>query len=420
MTGRVYIIGAGVSGLSAALALTARGAAPVVCEAAGFAGGRCRSYADRILSRTVDNGTHLIAGANREVLSYLRSCSAQDSLLELTPRGLPFYDLSDEARWTLNVGAVAVLGGLWAGTGIPGVKVSALLTGLYRLSKGEGTVRQALMGHDLEDDDGALRRLWGPLCVAALNTSPERGAARLLWAVLRRTMLAGRGAASFFLPRGGLSETFVDPALTALERHGREVRYRARLRALSCVSKRVSALHFSHETVPLGPCDRVVLALPPFAVKRLIPKIAVPSGSCAIVNLHFEVSAGASSAEICAVLGGMGEWIVRREGMVSVTLSDAALWVGMSDSVLASRVWENVQRALRKRLPMGRYRIIREKRATFLQSPENMRLRPGPVTFLENLFLAGDWTDTGLPATIEGAVISGRRAARAVLRSSRP
>ncbi|TCS61360.1 hydroxysqualene dehydroxylase HpnE [Varunaivibrio sulfuroxidans] len=413
MSGRVYIIGGGLSGLSAALCLVRRGVIPIVCEAGGQAGGRCRSYRDPVLRRALNNGSHLVLGANREVFSYLRLCGAEHTLRAVPQKGIPFYDLTDDCQWTLRVGLGAALAWPFDRRRIPGVGLGAILGDLYRLRRATGTVSQAL-----GDVDGPLfRRFWLPLCVAILNTHPDRAAAALLWAVLERTLLKGSGASRLFLPVRGLSETFVDPALVAIRRLRGEVRLHTRLRAVSHGPTGLESLKFRRGAVRLDVQDRVIFALPPYAVKHLVVGIDAPEGDRAIVNVHFDTPAYGGEAHVCAIVGGMGEWVFSQGDTTSVTLSDADARIGMEDSDLAGRVWTNVARAQNISGSMGRYRIVREKRATFLQSPQNERRRPGVTTPLGNLFLAGDWTNTGLPATIEGALLSGRWAAEAVLRS---
>jgi hypothetical protein len=214
-----------------------------------------------------------------------------------------------------------------------------------------------------------------------------------------------------------------------LRESGVALRFNARLGAIDqAADGRVRALDLGDETIALAPEDSVILAVPPAGAARLVPGLAVPEGSRAIVNVHLKVpervAGGRARAEprIVGLVGGVSQWLFLRGDIASVTVSAAdALAEEREDAILA-RVWPEVAAALTTldaaaglaaAIPSAR--VVKEKRATFLQTPANLRLRPAADIGYPNLFLAGDWTDTGVPATIEGAIRSGVAAARAVL-----
>ncbi len=165
----------------------------------------------------------------------------------------------------------------------------------------------------------------------------------------------------------------------------------------------------------------MVLAVPAPVAADLLPGLIVPDAFQAIVNLHFRVAAGPGAAGFVGLVGGTAEWVFVKRGVVSVTISAANRLADDPAEALAARVWPEVRRALDLADPMPHlmppWRVVKERRATFAATPAQERRRPGTQTALANLALAGDWTATGLPATIEGAIRSGRAAA-AWLRSS--
>jgi hypothetical protein len=167
------------------------------------------------------------------------------------------------------------------------------------------------------------------------------------------------------------------------------------------------------------PADKVIFALPPAGLNAVLPEIETPEGSHAIVNAHFRLSSPPEPGRdlpILGLVGGVAQWLFVRGAVASVTVSAADAIVGEPSEWLGARIWRDVSLALD--LPPGpplRFRIVKERRATFSQTPAAMRRRAVTRTSAANLFLAGDWTDTGLPASIEGAVRSGHAAARAVL-----
>ncbi len=399
----VYVIGGGIAGLSAAVTAAGEGARVHLIEAAPQAGGRCRSFDDAVLGRRIDNGSHVLIGANPAALNYLQQIGARDSLVRIGEHGAPFVDLESGARWTFR-----------AGRPVPGGGLGSHLRALAMLAPARGrTVRQVLGGGPM------MRRFWEPLTVAALNTASERADASLLRAILGEILRHGRTGLDLYMARDGLSESFVDPALAFLEAHNAVVSFGQSLRGLAVAGQEIAALETAAGTITLGPDDRVVLATPATVTRRLLPDATTPEGSNAIVNAHFRVDPAqlpAGRVPVLGLCGGTAHWLFQRGDVLSVTVSDAGALLDLEQDVLARRLWRDVALALGlDAAAVPPCRLVREKRATFDQTPANEKCRPGPCTRFSNLFLAGDWTATGLPATIEGATRSGVRAARLAL-----
>jgi len=162
----------------------------------------------------------------------------------------------------------------------------------------------------------------------------------------------------------------------------------------------------------------VVLAVPAPVAATLLPGLVVPDTFCAILNVHFQLQADPGEAGFFGIIGGAAEWLFVKPGIVSVTISAADRLVDQSADAIAAAVWPDIVAACG--LPaasraMPPWRVIKEKRATFAATPAQEKIRPQSRTRFNNVTLAGDWTSTGLPATIEGAIRSGCSAARALL-----
>lgn len=405
----VHVIGAGLAGLAAGLELAAAGHRVVLHEAASHAGGRCRSYMDRALGCRIDNGNHLVLSANRDVQWMLETCGASDSMLRPERPEFPFVDLASGERWTLrpSIGRLP----LWIfdeRRRVPGTRALDYLAPLKLRRVGPaGTVEQAF-----DTRSAAWKKLWRPFAIAALNTETDQASARLLWNVIAESF--GRGGQALFplVPREGLSESFIDPALRRLASLGAELRYGRRLRALRAGEQRILALEFTDGTETLAENDRVVLAVPGQVAPTLGLPIDAPRSYRPIVNAHFRFSHRNEGAAILGVIGGLTEWIFAKPGVLSVTISAADHVVDEDAERLAPRIWAEVCKAVGlASLPLPPWRIVKEKRATFAATPEEDARRPGPRTRWRNLTLAGDWTQNGLPSTIEGAIRTGRRAA---------
>ncbi len=410
-SGVCHIVGAGLAGLSAALSLSEAGRVRLY-EAAGHAGGRCRSYDDREIGRRIDNGNHMLFSANGASLAYLDLVGARGSMIELDEARFPFLDLATGERWCVRPNAGRLPWWILArDRRVPGTGLADYLAIPRLLFAG----RERTVAEIVDPASPIARRMIEPLTVAVLNTAMKDGAAWLLGRMLRLSFARGGEACRALIARDGLSESFVLPAIRRLEAAGVELRFNQRLRALEADDRRVRRLVFGAETVELGPEDRLILAVPPQIAAELLPGLAVPEGTRAILNAHFRLARPfepENGIPFLALVGGVAQWVFFRGDVASVTVSAADALVDEPAERLASMLWQDVAKAVNQPgAALPPYRIIKEKLATFAQVPAALSRRPEAQTGLENLFLAGDWTETGLPATIEGAIRSGFHAA---------
>ena len=413
MTARVFVIGAGLAGLSAATILAKRGAQVTVLESAGQAGGRCRSYFDATLDAVIDNGNHLVLSGNRAVNDYMARIGAKDGLTGPSRAEFAFVDLANNERWWLrpNEGTLPLWVGR-AGRRVPGTKAGDYAQYAPLL----WADRKTRIGDIVKDRGPLWRRLMHPFLLAALNTEPLDSSAALAGAVLRETLAKG---GRYYRPRiahPSLAAAFIDPALKFLEDKGAGVRLGTRVRGLARGDRSVLAVETGEGTLPVSSGDVVVLAVPPWSAADLVPGLTVPDDFRAIVNAHFRIDAPDGAPAMLGVIGGTAEWIFTFPGRVSVTVSGADAIVDKDRDELARIIWADVAKALQIQAPMPAWQIVKEKRATFAATPEQDARRPGTKTQWRNLFLAGDWTQTGLPATIEGALRSGETAAALALK----
>jgi len=407
----IHIIGAGLAGLSAALALTNAKRAVTLYEAGPAAGGRCRSYFDRELGLTIDNGNHLLLSGNRAAFAYLKAIGATGKMGGPAKAQFPFIDLIRGERWTVRPNSGPVPWWLLhPSRRVPLARLGdyAGLLGLTRLT-GDSTVAEALRHGWL------YWRLAEPLAIAALNTPPREGLARLLGAVLRETLMRGGSACIPRFPRAGLSDALIDPAVATLRSRGATVQFSRRIAGLDIAGERVVALRTQDGPVALAADDAVVLAAPPWVATTLLPGLTVSDAFESILNIHFRVTADPGEAGFVGLIGGTAEWVFVKQGHVSVTISAANRMVDRPAEAIAAAVWPDVQTALGLEGEMPPYRVVKERRATFAATAVQERQRPVARTALANLVLAGDWTATGLPATIEGAIRSGGTAADVLL-----
>lgn len=408
---RAHVIGAGLAGLSAAMALVKAGHSVILSEGAPQAGGRCRSYHDPQLGLTIDNGNHLVLSGNAAVQRYLATIGASDRLAGPDEARFAFVDLDREERWLLRANGGAIPWWIFAeGCRVPGTGACDYLDLLRLMRAGP----HAPVGAVIATRGALWDKLLDPFLVAALNTPAAQGSAKLAGAVIRETLAKGGKAYRPRIASPTLAAAFVEPALAWLKSRGSPVRLRRRLRTIERDGDRVVSLDFGEgEADAVAPGEPVVLAVPSWVAATLLPGLTVPTRHHAIVNAHFRITAPAGTEPMTAVLGGTAEWIFAFDDRLSVTISAADALVAGDRVRLAEQIWRDVAAIHRLPLELPPWQLVIEKRATFAATPEQDRLRPGAVTAWHNLLLAGDWTQTGFPATIEGAIRSGETAAAA-------
>jgi squalene-associated FAD-dependent desaturase len=409
----VHIIGAGISGLAAAIRLANANYKVHLHEATQQAGGRCRSYFDAATNLTIDNGNHLLLSGNRHAVAYAKSIGTEAGLVGPQRAQFPFVDITTGQRWLLDLGDSRLP--LWLfdeSRRVPDTGLRDYLGLMPLVWARQGT----LVGDAIRCEGTLYQRLVQPLLLAALNVDPPIGSAGLAGAVVRETLLAGGQACRPLIARDGLSAVLVEPAISLLREKGAGVNFGHELRGFDMSGDRVGSLKFGgDDDIALQPGDAVVMAVPARPAASLLPGLKTPTKFRAIVNAHFRFDPPRDMPAIVGVIGGLVEWLFAFPQRLSITISAADRLIDMPREELAQALWKDVCKAGGVTGDLPPWQIVRERRATFEATPEQNALRPGPLTGFKNLFLAGDWTDTGLPATIEGSVRSGDRAADLVL-----
>ena len=421
--GRVAVVGAGWAGLTCAAELVAAKTPVTVFEASRQLGGRARSV--EVDGHCLDNGQHLIVGAYTETQRLMRRVGAQpESLLKRAPLQLDYPGAfrmklpALPAPWHLAIGLLGASGASF------GEKLSAaffmqrLKRQHYRLMR-DTTVAEWL---DAQGQTGALRRfLWEPLCLAALNTAPKNASAQIFANVLRDSLGGSREATDLLLPRTDLGRIFPEQAGQFIKANGGEIHHGARITELQRDGNgwQVAGEHFEHVVLAVAPQHVPPLLISRPAHEPLLHQLAdyeyEPIGTAylaypASVKLPFPM---------LGLCGPLGQWVFDRSemggpaGMMAFVLSAEGDWDSLSDDALAQKLHNELVATIGPLPSPVWHRSIRERRATFSCRP-NLQ-RPGPGTAERGLWIAGDYTYSDYPATLEGAVRSGIAAARAIL-----
>ena len=424
----VVIVGGGLSGLAAAVDLVAAGVPVLLLEQRPAAGGRACSYTDPATGDTIDNGQHVLIAGYARTFAYLDRIGARH-LTATQPRPvLPFHH-PDRGFLEFRLPALpAPLHLFWGIMTTPLLRLPDRL----RLLRAGGALRrsEAVSGDtitrwldDRHQSAEARRCFWEPLAVAIMNEQMDRAPASLFLRTLRTAFLDHWSSAALVFPRAGLSTVFVDPACAFIERHGGVVRCAADVVSLQTGGGAVTGVTLKGgERIS---CGAVILAVPPARTADLWPPdiplpvnidVMAPAAASPIISIHLWFEQPFMDRDVLGLIGRRVHWIFRREHHLSATISAAYALVGLSNEELVNITVEDLRTVFGGAVGIPVHAVVlREKRATFSATPENVGRRPGPVTAANNLLLAGDWTDTGLPATIEGAIRSGQTCARLIL-----
>jgi squalene-associated FAD-dependent desaturase len=447
---RVVVIGGGFAGFAAAIALQERRHDVVLLERRGILGGRATSSRDTVTGDDVDNGTHLMVGACTSTLDLLRRAGASDLLAFQDDLRLEWADA--KRRSVLDcpplVAPLHLFAGL-LGLHVPlSVKLQAIALGLS-VRFGRRPTGLTLAEYFRRCGQGALARrlLWDPVALAILNEPVERAAAVLFHRVFEEAFLRDRRASRLVFPRRGWG-VLVERLAGYLEGRGGAVRRGARVETIRVEDGRATGVACAQragtrEEVAAGrppeprvePADAVVSAVPPPALLGLLPgewrtrdpfPVLERFSASPIVSVEVWLDRPVVDRPMLGLRDGDMEWVFDkgrlygREGAPQHLAFIASAAYRSAAKTNADLVAAAVG-ALGRCFPamagaaVVRSLVLREPSATFASSPELEPLRPGPDTPVAGLFLAGDWTGTGLPATIEGAVRSGRRAAQHAL-----
>ncbi len=453
----VVVIGAGFAGLSAAALLAEAGLRVTVLDARPQLGGRATAFTDRATGELVDNGQHVLFGCYHETFAFLRRIGAAGNFYVQPSMAVPYLDRAGR-RSVLRCPALPpplhLLAGVLGWSALPWsdrlavIRMAApILSARSAMAGGsqKPLTADATTAADWLQRAGQTPRLrewlWDPLAVAALNQPPEEAAAEPFVRVLAALFGPRASDAALAWPILPLHQAYAEPARAFVVRHGGEVLTGA-LARVSSDADAVLEVRVRGERMASG---RVISAVSWAALEPLFgsgaPKAiaatianAVAMESKPIVTVNLWYDRRVMDEPFVGLPGRTVQWVFDKSAIVgrdarsesstatvqashlSLVSSGADAIVSESDETLIAGAVTEIADAMpaARSARLTRATVIREKRATFSLAP-GQPPRPGPRTPVPGLYLAGDWTDTGLPGTIESAVVSGHRAARALL-----
>jgi squalene-associated FAD-dependent desaturase len=446
---KVVVVGGGFAGLAAAIALQERRHDVTLLERRGVLGGRATSFPDALSGEDVDNGTHLMIGAYRDTLDLIRRSGAEDLLLVQDRLRIDYRD--DHGGSTLDCPSLPaplhLLAGLM-GLRLPWrARLDAVRLGLAaRFGRPPAGLTLTEWFDRLGQGEAVRRLLWAPLATAILNETPDRAAAVLFYDVYRAAFLESAAASRLVFLRRGYGR-LLDRLGAYLEARGGHVVRRARASAILIEDGAATGVAYAQrplerEDIVRGveahdarvAADAVVSAVPWSALPALLPEAwrADPAFAAAsrltgspIVSVEMWLDQVVVDRPMVGLRDCEVEWVFDKGRLygrpgapqhLAFIISAAYRSAPRPNAELSAMA----EAALRRYFSamagarVTRTLVLREADATFSCDPASEAIRPPAATPVRGLFLAGDWTATGLPATIEGAVRSGREAARLV------
>ncbi|MCI0392901.1 MAG: hydroxysqualene dehydroxylase HpnE [Acidobacteria bacterium] len=447
----VLILGGGFAGLAAAVDLAEAGRRVLLLERRSFLGGRAYSFTDKITGDTVDNGQHLMMGCYHQTLRFLEKIGSLDKLkfqpdprvdflheetngcvthasFKCPPLPAPLHLLGGLARlktigWGDRLRALGV-----------GVAVRTLNGDQDKLA--EISVRQWL--DCLGQSERIQRSFWNPMALATLNEAPEIASADMFARVIELGFMRTKRDSAMVISRVGLSDLYTHQAKSFIEARGGEVRLNAEVAEIGFEDNRAAGVALrSGERIE---ADVVISAVPYFALRRMLPADVASAHfphldgfkSSPIVSINLWYDEPVTDLEFAGLLDSPIEWVFNKNAIsqrgapesgsgrrqhLALVISGAHEAATRTKEELVAMADGQVKRffpAARGHHPFHAF-VVREHDATLSHTVGTARLRPSSRTQFDNLFIAGDWTATGLPATIEGAVQSGQDCARIVL-----
>ncbi|HYL99687.1 MAG TPA: hydroxysqualene dehydroxylase HpnE [Blastocatellia bacterium] len=430
----VAIIGGGFSGLAAGVALTEKGAQVTLLERRGNLGGRAYSFTDPTTGDVVDNGQHLFMACYHNTIEFLDKIGCRDRLKFQSNTHVDFLDRENGLTPFDCPSLPAPFHALIGLMKMKGLSMGDKL-GMLRAARAFRPGANGASGLTVEEwltglgQSAAIReRFWYPMAIATLNESPSVASARMLKKVLELGFGGKQSESKIGIARVGLSDLYVHAAREFIQSRGGTIRERADVRALVMSSQTIDGCQLSDGEVIKADC--YISAVTPPAFLGILPE-SLRQGAFAgiselrsspIVSVNLWFDRPVTDCEFAGLIGTNIQWLFnkdvispagRKSNHLALVISAAHKYTGLTRESLV----EMAVRELRDVMPSARAakvvhsRIVKEREATISHTIQSDRLRPDMITPVENLILAGDWTNTGLPATIEGAVLSGNSAA---------
>lgn len=428
---KCVVIGGGFAGLTASACLANAGFIVELIESSPKLGGRAYSLIHDETNTLVDNGQHIMMGCYKETLKFIGLIGSGDKIeiqntfsvnfirqnfqrfqLKAPSSPYPFNLLSA----VLNYRAISFTERFSI------VKFFIMLPFHSNRDLKKMSVEEFL--NTQKQNENTKKAFWEIICVGALNTNLKKASAKVFVDILKEIFLKGNAGSKIILTKVGLSEMYCEPAEQFIQKNKGNIALSEKVEEIKIEMGRAVAVKTNKRTI--SDFDYVICAVPFYALERMkilrehnnIHSVIcsfIPSYS-AILNVHIWLKENPLGNNFYALIDSKLHWVFSHKSHLTCVISDADYLMDLSEKEILEIIFLELEKYLNiKNHDVVFHFVIKEKRATFVPSKQILCNRPSTQTEFKNLFLAGDWIDTGLPSTIEGAVKSGRMAAEMIV-----
>lgn len=422
---KCIVIGGGIAGLSAAAFLTSENYPVELIESSPKLGGRAYSFTDEETGCIIDNGQHIMMGCYTDSLKFIKLINAEENFLIQKNLKVNFLKENSEIV-KLEAGDFLYPFNLAAGLfnyKALNLKDRLRLFGLFLkiplIPEGDLSRLTVYDWLKKENQNEKIRTaFWDILAIGTLNTDTKKASASIFLSILKQMFFKGNKAAAIILPKKGLSESYCSNAAEYLSNNGGVISEGETVTEIKTKGDKITEIITSKRTIK--DFDIIISSLPQYALKKLFPEMKLPELEYSpILSFHLWLKNNPLEKDFYGLINSPVHWIFNHGTHLTLVISSAVDHINKNKDEL----FELVLNELNKFTGLTsedilKFRVIKEKRATFIPTIDISEKRPGTLTDYRNLFLAGDWINTNLPSTLESAVKSGRMAADAVIYSN--
>jgi squalene-associated FAD-dependent desaturase len=422
---RCIVIGGGIAGLTSAAYLTKQNIKVTLLESSPKLGGRAYSFTEPKSNDVVDNGQHILMGCYSDTINFLKLIGANKNFIYQKSLMINFLTQAGEVVRLKSFTSLYPFNLLIALLNFKAITFTERLSLLKFVIKLPFISHQKLSDKNVRDwlkeekqSDDTIKSLWEIIAVGSLNANVDKASAFMFREILMKIFFNGNFASTIILPKYGLSDAYVNNAKEYIESYGGKIKLSSSVKEFIISDNRIVGIKTANEVY--NDFDYVISAIPFYAFKIIYPELfldeKIEFEYSSILNIHIWLKNNPMKEQFYGLIDSSVHWIFNKGNHINLVISDADYLIDKSsEEVFQMCVEELIKYTEVEESEVFQYKVLKEKRATFIPSIKINFVRPSSRTKIANLFLAGDWTNTGLPSTIESAVKSGRVASELLL-----
>lgn len=419
------VFGGGIAGLTSAAYLTKQNIKVTLLESSPKLGGRAYSFTEQKSNNVVDNGQHILMGCYSDTINFLKLIGAKENFIYQKSLQINFLTQAGKLVRLKSFTSLYPFNLLIALLNFKAITFTERLSLLRFVIKLPFVSHQKLSNKNIREwleeekqSDDTIKSLWEIIAVGALNTNIDKASAFMFREILMKIFFNGNFASTIILPKYGLSDAYVKSAKEYIELNGGKIKLSSSVKEFIISDNKIVGIKTADEVYK--DFDYVISAIPFYAFNNIYPELfldeKIEFEYSSILNIHIWLKNNPMKEQFYGLIDSPVHWIFNKGNHINLVISDADYLIDKpAEEIYKMCVGELIKHAKLKESDFSHYKVLKEKRATFVPSNKIDYLRPSSNTKIANLFLAGDWTDTGLPSTIESAVKSGRVAAELLL-----